>query len=161
MTLENGVKCWSFSSAQYVTAAENNVERHLKTAGHTLPRKAPAPFETDYCPEIDISTELSSGDANYFQSLIIILQWIVELGRIDIAVEFSMMSLMMVMPRKDHLLQLYHIFAYLKQRYNREMVFNPTLPGFDESSLLWQDLRYTPYSKAKEKFPRMHLKLKV
>ena len=30
VTLENGVKCWSFSSAQYVHTAINNVERHLK-----------------------------------------------------------------------------------------------------------------------------------
>jgi len=60
---------------------------------------------------------------------------------------------MMAMPRKGHLLQLYHIFAYLKQRYNSEMVFNPTLPDFDESCFIQQDWTYTPYSKAREAIP--------
>ena len=153
VTLENGVKCWSFSSAQYVIEAVNNVERHLKSKGQSLPKKAPAPFEANYRPEIDISAELSSDEANYFQSLIGIVRWIVELGRIDIAVEVSMLSSMMAMPRKGHLLQLYHIFAYLKQRYNSEMVFNPTLPDFDESCFIQQDWTYTPYSKAREAIP--------
>ena len=44
-----------------------------------------------------------------------------------------MMASMMASPRKGHLEQLFHIFGYLKQRYNCEMVFNPTLPDFDET----------------------------
>ena len=64
-----------------------------------------------------------------------------------------MMSSMMAMPRKGHLLQLYHIFAYLKQRYNIEMVFDPTVPDFDESLFQRQDWRYTPYSTAEESVP--------
>ena len=44
VTLANGVKCWSFSSAQYVIAAVNNIERYLKTANQSLPKKAPIPF---------------------------------------------------------------------------------------------------------------------
>ena len=153
VTLENGVKCWSFSSAQYVHAAINNVERHLVKSNQSLPKKAPAPFEPNYRPKIDISAELSQPDANYFQSLIGILRWIVELGRIDIAVEVSMMSSMMAIPRVGHLQQLYHIFAYLKQRYNSEMVFDPTIPVFDESQFQKQDWRYTPYSGARESLP--------
>ena len=34
--------------------------------------------------EIDISPELNATDAAYYQSLIGILQWMVELGRVDI-----------------------------------------------------------------------------
>ena len=49
-TLENGVKCWLFSSAQYVYEAVNNIERHLKTTDHSLPKKSPVPFQPDYRP---------------------------------------------------------------------------------------------------------------
>ena len=38
----------------------------------------------DYGPEIDISTELEATDTAYYQSLIVIVCWMVELGRIDI-----------------------------------------------------------------------------
>ena len=50
VTLEKGVKYWSFSSAQYVHEAVNNVERHLKITDYSLPRKAPVPFQPDYRP---------------------------------------------------------------------------------------------------------------
>ena len=44
-----------------------------------------------------------------------------------------MMASMMALPRSGHLHQLFHIFVYLKQRHNSEMIFDPTLPNFDES----------------------------
>jgi hypothetical protein len=114
VTLENGVKCWSFSAAQYVQSAVANVEKHLKTTNECLPRKANSPFSKDYRPEIDISQELSPKDSSYFQSLIGILQWIVELGIFNIAVEVSMLSSMVEFPRKGHLNVAFHIFGYLK-----------------------------------------------
>lgn len=133
VSLEKGINCWTFSSAQYAHAAVNNVERYLIALNQALPKKASDPFKTDYRPEIDISTILLQSEANYFQSLIGILRWIVELGRIDITVEVSMMFSIMVMPRKCHLKQLLHIFAYLKQKYNSETALDPTVPVFDEA----------------------------
>ena len=97
VTLENGTSCWSFSSVQYVHSVVNNVERYLKSKNEPLSKRAPAPFTTYYSPEINISTELSPQDVSYFQSLIGILHWIVELVRIDIALELSMMSSMMAL----------------------------------------------------------------
>ena len=79
VTLENGVDAWEFISSQYVQAAVINVKKHLTTQGSKLPNKAIAPFTTNYFPEIDISPELGITNAVYFQSLIGILRWIVEL----------------------------------------------------------------------------------
>ena len=64
-----------------------------------------------------------------------------------------MMASMMASPRKGHLEQLFHIFGYLKQRYNCEMVFNPTLPDFDETVFQDENWEYTSYSGAKESIP--------
>ena len=58
-------------------------------------------------------------------TLIGVLRWIVELGRVDIDVEVSMMSSHLALLREGHLKELYHIFAYLKARPNAEMVFDP------------------------------------
>ena len=41
---------------------------------------------SDYRPEIDITPELGEEDAAYFHSLIGVLIWILELGRVDINV---------------------------------------------------------------------------
>ena len=153
VTLENGVSAWSFGSSQYVQSAIANVERHLKIKKESFPKRASAPFTTNYRPEIDVSTLLNPTDAAHYQSLIGILRWIVELGRVDITCEVSMMASMMAMPRTGHLNQLYHIFAYLKQRHNSEMVFDPTLPDIHEDLFPREDWRHTPYSTAVDNTP--------
>ena len=70
VTLENDVECWSFSSSQCVHTAIANVEKHLKTKGESLPKKATLPLQADYRPEVDISPGLDPTDAAYYQSLI-------------------------------------------------------------------------------------------
>ena len=104
------MKAWAFGSHQYVCAAVKNVQEHLDKKGLKLPYKAPNPLSTvDYRPEIDVTPELGEADASYYHTLIGVLQLIVELGRIDIDVEFSMMSSHFAMPREGHLKELYHI----------------------------------------------------
>ena len=87
-----------------------NIEEYLTKHGESLPRKATPPFASGCRPEVDVTTELDTNDAAYYQSLIEILCWIFELGRADISVEASMMALCMAMPRQGHLDQLYHVF---------------------------------------------------
>ena len=70
--------------------------------------KANAPISKDYRPEIDISPELDHDKASLYQSLIGSLQWMVEMGQIDIACEVSMLSSCLAMPREGHLQQVLH-----------------------------------------------------
>ena len=81
-----------------------------------------------YRPELDVSSELMSKDSAYYQSLIGILWWIVELGRIDICLEVLMMPSHLAMPRKGHLDQVLHIFTYLCKYHNTELVNDPSDP---------------------------------
>ena len=50
-----------------------------------------------------MTPELLPIDADYFQSLIGTLRWIVELNRVDIAMETSTMASIMALPREGHL----------------------------------------------------------
>ena len=113
--------------------SSKNVEAILKKKNQSLVKYAPAPFTSNCRPEIDISAMLNASDASYYQPLIGILRWIVELGRPGIICEVSMMTSMMTLPCIGHLEQLYHIFAYLKRNHNAEMFFDPTVPDHDES----------------------------
>jgi hypothetical protein len=137
--LENGAKAWAFSSSQYVQAAVKNVETYLEKTGGKLPRKAETPTQTSYRPELDVTPELDSTQAAYYQSLIGVLRWIVELGRVDICLETSMMSSHLALPREGHLAQLFHMFAHLKKYHNAEMVFDPSDPVINESDFELQD----------------------
>jgi hypothetical protein len=131
--LENGVKAWAFGSSQYVQAAVRNVENELKMKDMVLPTRAETPLSSNYRPEIDVTPELDPKDSSTFQSMIGILRWIVELGRVDICCEVSMLSSHLALPRQGHLEQVYRIFAYLKKYHNTEMVFDPSEPVIDKS----------------------------
>ena len=134
--LENGVDAWAFSSSQYVQAAVKNVEDFLAKEENKrwkMPRNADTPLRTTYRAELDVSPELSPAYAAYYQSLIGVLRWIVELGRVDICLEVSMMSSQLALPREGHLEQVLHIFAHLKKYHNTELVYDPSDPIIDES----------------------------
>ena len=111
----------------------------------SLPTKATTPIKADYRPEIDISPELNARDAAHYQSLIGILRWIVELGRMDICVEASMMASCMALPRQGHLEQVYHIFAYLKYHHNAELVFDPSEPDIPYEKFEKQEWGHTVF----------------
>jgi hypothetical protein len=132
VTMENDATAWTFSLSQYVQAAVKNVEKYCEENDVKLPPRAETPLTSNYRPEIDASPELSPTDAAYYQSLIGILRWMVELGRVDICCEVLMMSSHLALPREGHFAQLFRIFAYLKKYHNSEMVFNPSDPAVDE-----------------------------
>jgi len=56
----------------------------------------------------------------------------VELGRVDMCLETSLMSSHLALPREGHLAQLFHMFACLKKCRNTEVVFDPSDPAIDE-----------------------------
>ena len=103
-----------------------------------LPR-ARTPIQMIYRPELDVTPELNTADATYYQSFIGILRWLVELGRIDICLEVSMMSSHLALPREGHLEQVLHIFGYLKKYHNGTLVYDPSEPEIDENKFLEQD----------------------
>ena len=152
VTMPNGVTCHAYSSSQYVQNAVKNVEQYLSKKGLQLKQRASSPLMRDYRPELDISPELSPEDASYYHSLIGILRWAVELGRIDICTEVSMMSSHLALPREGHLQQVFHIFAYLKCKHNSRIAFDPTYPEIDYEKFKrrnWKDF----YEGAKEEIP--------
>ena len=131
MELENGAKAWAFWFSRYVSESVKNVEKHLERKGRKLPTKAETPIQTVYRPELDVSPELNPTDAAYYQSLIGILRWIVEMGRIDIGFEVGVMSSHTSLPRIGHLHKVFHIFGYLKHHDNARLVFDPTYPDIN------------------------------
>jgi hypothetical protein len=123
---------WCMSATEYVKWAIQEVKRELAEEGAYLPKCTETPLSLGYRPELDFSVELDSSKVNYYQGLIGILRWIVELGRIDLIVPVSLLSRYMMSPREGHLQQCYHIFAYLKQFNRSRLVFDDAEPDLSE-----------------------------
>ena len=139
VTMENGIKYWSLGSSKFVRAAIQNVEDYLDRYDQKLPTKANTRFSSNFRPELDVSKELNNTYVSYFQSMISILRWIVELGRIDNRLKVSILSSQVALPREGHLNQALHIFVYLKKYHNAEMIFDPSVPQVDASKFQHED----------------------
>ena len=70
----------------------------------------------------------------------------VELGRVDIITEVSMLSSCLALPREGNLKQLFCMFAYLEKKHNSKLVFNHTVPTIDYSEFPKQDWENTMYA---------------
>ena len=148
----DGIECWTMSASDYVDAAIVNVESALDATGQRLPSKCTTPMQSNYRPELDVTAELKRDGVQYFQELIGVLRWAVELGRIDIALEVSLLSSHLALPREGHLQQVYHIVGFLKQSGARTIVFDPQHPIISESRFVqcdWRDF----YRDATEPIP--------
>ena len=154
--LNNGAEAWAFSSSQYVRAAVDNVEKYIKLKGISFPKSCDTPLPTWYRPELDVTPELSVEDSAHYQSLIGILRWICELGRIDICLEVSMMSSCVALSREGHLEMLYRIFAHLKKYHNTEMVFDPSKPIINKNDFERKDWSCSEFSSEIKKERELH-----
>ncbi|MGH3056456.1 MAG: Ty1/Copia family ribonuclease HI, partial [Gaiellaceae bacterium] len=143
---------WGMSSEEYVSDAIKNVEIELQKVDRKLPTKVSTPMVSGYCPELDVSPLLDDDKANYYQNLIGVLRWAIELGRIDIHVDVAMLATYMVQPRLGHLDQVLHIFAYLKSHKRSTMVFDDTRANIAESKFAQHDWTEF-YRDAKEGIP--------
>ena len=87
-----------------------------------------------------------------YHELVGVLRWAVELGRVDINWEVSLMSSYLASPRIGHLQQIYHMFGYLKLKPKRKLGFDHSEPLISEKMFKeydWQDF----YKDAKEAIP--------
>ena len=126
LELPNGVVDWTIGASKYIQQALNNLEGILKTHGLKLRKNTNSPLPGNYQPECDSTPECSPEHATIYTSLIGILRWLVELGRIDITCEVSMISSYTAMPREGHLDHVIYIFSYLKAHHNSRLVLDPS-----------------------------------
>ena len=123
------------SPSEYMCEAARNCAKHVKynfPVNYTLPDCAENPFVVGYEAVMDTSKALDTAEAYYFQSIIGVMQQTVEIGRIGIATEVSLLSSHLDYPQQGHIEVAFHVIAYLKQKHNSRLVFYPTYTKIDE-----------------------------
>ena len=74
---------WGLSPSKYVVQAVKNRQLHLteKLNGkYSIPARADNPFPVDYDPSTDLSDILDPECSSFYQHLIGVMRWMVELG---------------------------------------------------------------------------------
>ena len=128
MSNETNKECWEMSSNKYCAAAVDNVSECLRKKGLRLPTRCVTPLQSGYKPELDTTPELKADGVQFYQELIGVLRWAVEIGRLDILLEVSLMSSHLALPRQGHLEQVIHIFGYLDQHKKFRLLFDSDYP---------------------------------
>jgi hypothetical protein len=95
-------------------------------------RKVPLP--TGYKPKLDVTAELDQDMISRYRQLIGNFRWAVELGRVDIFYEVSVMSQYQASACVGHMDAIYHMFGYLKKHRKQKIVFDPTDPWIDKTA---------------------------
>ena len=153
-TLPNAphVKAWAMSSDKYIREAVKEVERKLAEVDKQLKTNVTTPMPSGYRPEMDVTPELNGEQASYYQQLIGVLRWGVELGRLDVYIDVAQLSRFLCAPRRGHLEAIFHVFGYLKKYKRSRMVFDPTKPEIDDKRFVKADWSNF-YRGAKEQLP--------
>ena len=121
------------SSDLYVEEAIKNVEKRLKEDGlkynkniYDLNYSTNNPFSSvDYRPELDTFMECTEYQASFYQNLIGVIRYAIELLHIDTLFEVSELSIHLGFPRTEHLMQDLHVFKYLEIHNANDEAFDP------------------------------------
>jgi Fe-S-cluster containining protein len=141
---------WAIGSQEYVKEAVRVVKSWLDQRGLMLKTKVSGVLPNGYRPELESSELLGPDDAHFYMQAIGILRWIVELGRIDICGEVSMLSSYSAAPRQGHLEAVLHIFSYLNSHDRSRIVMDDAYyPHVELEKPDWSQF----YPEAKEELP--------
>jgi hypothetical protein len=153
--LPNGVMARGLSPSKYVVQAVKDCQLHLTETlnrKYSIPAREDNPFPVEYDPSTDLSDILDPECSSFYQHLIGVMRWMVELGRIDIATKVSMLSSYLACPHEGHLKNALHVMGYLQLKHNSQLIFDPTYPDIDQtafSSFEWMEF----YGNVEESIP--------
>lgn len=117
---------WCIGCKKYLKEAIRRIEDMFEK---DLPKKDTPMADGDH-PEEDTSTPLNDEFHRKYQMLIGILNWVVCLGRVDVAFAVSSLSRFSAAPRQGHLDRAFRVFGYLKKYCNRRYVIDSRDPIF-------------------------------
>ena len=130
----DGTECWIMSAEKYVKAAVENVKLKPEKSNCRLPPRCDTPMSTTYHTSEDVIKEMNAEGMQVYQELIGILRGAVNIGRVDILLEVSLLSCQLALPRVGHLQAVYRVCVYLKQVSKRKLYFDPRKPMISEDS---------------------------
>ena len=153
----NGTNCWAMSADSHIKKAIDVVHNRLRESDVVFKssnKTAEHPFSSQsYRPELDVTEECNEDQVEFYQSLVGIMRWLCEIGRIDILTETSLLSTYLSCPRVGHLHQALHVFKYLKDHKRSKCVFDPTYVDINDDHLPYEDRATTKAKYMGELYP--------
>lgn len=117
------------------------------------PKPYASPLTKGDHPEIDDSDLLDLAGVSIYQSLIGSLQWVIQIGRLDICTAVMTMSRFRAAPRQGHLDRVKRIIGYLAKMRDGVIRIRTEEPDYSNIPDKIYDWESTVYGGAKEEIP--------
>jgi len=114
----------SFSAETYI---QNCIPKMLKLYGIDQFKTSTIPMDPEYHPELDKSPLMDADGVSKHRSVIGSLNWILTLGRFDIAYSLNTMNRHCMAPRVGHWEAMKKIFGYLKKFQKGQIIIDPMI----------------------------------
>ena len=138
-----------FGTMKYIT----KMMEGFTTLYGELPREATSPLVKNDHPEIDTSEELGEEGISIYMSLIGSLQWLISLGRFDVATAVMTMSRFRSAPRKGHMERVHRIYGYVRKFKTGCIRVRTEKPDYSMIPLEIHEWMHTVYGNVKELIP--------
>ncbi|MCY7390403.1 MAG: Ty1/Copia family ribonuclease HI, partial [Leptolyngbyaceae cyanobacterium CAN_BIN12] len=133
------------------TYIEESVKRYERVFKGSF-KSAKFPMEQSYHPETEESNFLDEKECSIYRGLIGFANWIITLGRFDIAYATNVLARFSAKPRKGHLEAAKRLFGYLKSCSQGQQLIDPThrdMSEFKTALYSWTEF----YPDATEEIP--------
>ena len=121
---EDGV--WLLGSYHYLQEFLKVSAKLFEDIGIKIPTRGVHPFSNiKYRPELDTSDFCNDSQTRVYQQVLGMLRWLIELGRIDVLLETTLLASYLMNPRIGHLLQACNIVAYLRKHQKSTLMMDP------------------------------------
>ena len=144
---EDGVLC--YAPRKYI---EKMIDNYVRIFGKK-PKEATSPLTKGDHPEIDTTELLEFEDTKLHQSLIGGLQWVAQIGRLDVATAVMTMSRFRAAPRQGHMDRVKRICGYISKMRHAVIRMRVDEPDFSDIPETKYDWEYTCYHGAEELIP--------
>jgi len=144
---ENGTLC--VAPLKYI---EKMIDNYTRIFG-VKPKPAQSPLVKGDHPELDTSELLDIEWVQIYQSLVGALQWVIQLGRFDVATSVMTVSRFRAAPRKGHLVRVRRITGYIAKFRHGVLRIRTGEPDFSDIPDKQYDWAYTCYHGAAELIP--------
>ena len=113
-----------------------------------------SPIEKGDHPELDTSPLLDDKGIMKFQSMLGALQWVVSIGRMDVATAVMSMGSFRVAPREGHLQRLRRIYGYLARMKHGTIRYRTDQPDYSQIEVQDFDWKQSVYGNVREMIPK-------
>ena len=151
---------WLLGPNHYLQEFIKVSSKLLDEIGIKLMGRGHHPFSNiKYWPELDTSDFCDESQTRVFQQILGMLRWLIELGRVDVLLETTLLASFLMAPRVGHLDQVSKIVLYLKKHQRSTLMMDPAKLDLrwdgndDDNPERRREIMKTIYRDATDEFP--------